>query len=342
MQEKIDWYQEVVDLEPSSKLFFPLAKMVSETDVPRAVETLQRGLERHPEFIEARFFFVELLHKHSEKDDYANRLKTQLSILSPMLTRYAGFWQAWGNSLSQANESPSDDKALAAAFLGAMCEKEGLSLSAIFAAGLQSLAGPQQVEQAPVEPQQAAPADAPAAAATAPADAPAAAATAPADVPTVAPTTQGKIEAPSISVVQPSIKVTPNKAIKPRVTIKAVERPAVVDSSAAKNQGAEECAADGEDSGDNISLRTRSMADVLAEQGDYNAALEIYDELIQGAEGAEEKQELQTRADNVRTMSSAPAESATAADVKMPSPGKERVISVLESLADRLENRVHS
>ena len=57
MMDKIEWYREVLELEPSSKLFFPLARLLVEDGQPEAaLETLRRGLERHPEFLEARLF----------------------------------------------------------------------------------------------------------------------------------------------------------------------------------------------------------------------------------------------------------------------------------------------
>ena len=46
MMDKIEWYREVLELEPSSKLFFPLARLLVEDGQPEAaLETLRRGLE---------------------------------------------------------------------------------------------------------------------------------------------------------------------------------------------------------------------------------------------------------------------------------------------------------
>ncbi len=106
-------------------------------------------------------------------------------------------------------------------------------------------------------------------------------------------------------------------------------------------------------------MRTRSMAEVLAEQGDFNAALEIYDELIQSTESADEKQDLLSRISTLRSMSgggsdhgariaakdvgsTSKTEIVETKDSKISSPGKERVISVLAKLADKLDSRVHS
>ena len=64
MTEKIEWYKEVLELEPNSKVFFPLARMLAnEGETEEAIEIIERGLVRHPEFLEARLYCIELLHK---------------------------------------------------------------------------------------------------------------------------------------------------------------------------------------------------------------------------------------------------------------------------------------
>lgn len=64
MTEKIDWYKEVLELEPNSKVFYPLSRLLAEAGrTDEAVDTLEQGLARHEEFLEARLFLVELLHQ---------------------------------------------------------------------------------------------------------------------------------------------------------------------------------------------------------------------------------------------------------------------------------------
>ncbi len=335
MQEKIDWYQEVIDLEPSSKLFFPLAKMLAGSDIPRAVDTLQRGLEKHPEFIEARFYFIELLHKNKETEDYAARLKTQLSMLSPMLMRYAGFWQAWGNSiLDESQDLSSDDRGLAVAFMAAMFEDESISLTDIFSAGLRTVLGKEanqvsgaQVNEIPVQE------------------------TEPLKGKDSDETSLESVPQEDLSVPQEDLNV-PQKDVNVAQKDIASVAASVVESIDAVAEESEE----------QFSLRTRSMAEVLAEQGDYTSALEIYRELVQAATTEEEKQDLLSRIVTLSGMSgghsghsdqgsriAAKAVSTSqvsgtieAKDGKVSSPGKERVISVLATLADRLESRAHS
>ena len=44
MSEKIEWYKEVLTLEPNSKLFFPLARMLAEEGL---IEKLVGNLPNH-------------------------------------------------------------------------------------------------------------------------------------------------------------------------------------------------------------------------------------------------------------------------------------------------------
>ena len=44
MMEKIEWYQEVLKLDPDSKVFFPLAKLLRDSQQPdKAIEVLRAG-----------------------------------------------------------------------------------------------------------------------------------------------------------------------------------------------------------------------------------------------------------------------------------------------------------
>ncbi len=138
---------------------------------------------------------------------------------------------------------------------------------------------------------------------------------------------------------------------KPRISLKVVnfssQSTAHESSESASDNDSDE-QIHSEESDEQFSLRTRSMAEVLAEQGDYVAALKIYSDLMHAAQTDEEKSDLQLRIATLSGLSDdasidkvntpiAPSEANVA---KAISPGKERVISVLESLADRLENRV--
>ena len=97
MSEKIEWYQEVLSLEPGSRVFFPLAKLFVENGQPEdAVKTLQQGLDRHPDFLEARMLLVELLTELEREDQVHEQLAR---VINP-LRDYPAFWRGWARSLS--------------------------------------------------------------------------------------------------------------------------------------------------------------------------------------------------------------------------------------------------
>ena len=103
MTEKIEWYKEVLELEPNSKVFFPLARLLAEAKrIDEAVEILEQGLARHEEFLEARLYLIELLHT-------ANKLEAcekQVGRLTKMFSTYAGFLQAWAACINAAGNAP--------------------------------------------------------------------------------------------------------------------------------------------------------------------------------------------------------------------------------------------
>ena len=247
MMDKIEWYREVLELEPSSKLFFPLARLLVEDGQPEAaLETLRRGLERHPEFLEARLFYIEQLYHHGQPEACV----AEVTELGQLFASYPGFWQAWAASKALADLAVMGPEAADAR------EHDAMAVPV-----MPSGAG-MTVEDA--------------------------------HVPFVA--AQGRREHP---LPQP--------------------------------------APDGP-----LSLRTRSMAEVLAEQGDLQGALDIYTELAAAAAGSPEQEVLQQRIAMLRTQ----LEGAAAEDLVPPSPdmaaGKDKLISMLEALAERVEARAQS
>lgn len=130
MTEKIEWYREVLELEPNSKVFLPLAKLlVEENGDSQAIDILQRGLDRHPDFLEARLFLIELLYKMGKNDECDAEVKK----LGKMFATYAGFWQAWAACLSGDNEQ---DTASMLRFLAATFLHGPLSLHDVLNRGL--------------------------------------------------------------------------------------------------------------------------------------------------------------------------------------------------------------
>ena len=254
MKQKIEWYREVLEIEPNSKIFFPLSRMLAKDGrAEEAIAVLRQGVGRHPDHIEARLFLVELLYSANR----AVELQQEVAVLSDMFKNYPGFWRAWGERLFDENESR--DAGLAAIFLAAFLQNMPVSWAGVIEHGLKSLVS-QDAPRPSVTPSESHPLTPLASQATM-AQASGSEERASASAPKITPVSSGNVD--------PSL-----------------------DDPAFTDDGADE-----DESEEPISLRTRSMADVLAEQGDIPGALDIYNELLAAASSEEEKKALQHRID---------------------------------------------
>ncbi|MEG6506828.1 tetratricopeptide repeat protein [Nitratidesulfovibrio sp. 1201_IL3209] len=290
MKAKIEWYQEVLELEPSSKVFFPLARLLAENGQPDdAIATLRQGLDRHPEFIEARLFLIELLHA-SHRDDLRDG---EVGKLARLLGAYPGFWDAWSACLAAGDKGR--DTALALAFLAASFRsgaQGALSWTSVIEHGLRAMLGGNGADPAPVF------------------------------TPT-APTV------PPVSPASPVSTAAPQAVSAPSAPAPAA--PVAPDAPDAQDEEEE-----------HFSLRTRSMAQVLAEQGDLKGALDIYEELLAAAGSDEERADIAGVIQELTNRLKSAGEGSQrqqAADEGQPLQGKHKLIHMLESLAERLEAR---
>ena len=379
MTEKIEWYKEVLELEPNSKVFFPLARLLAEAKrIDEAVDILEQGLARHEEFLEARLYLIELLHS-------ANKLEAcekQVGRLTKMFSTYAGFWQAWAACINAAGNAP--DTAAVLRFLALNFSKGPVSLHDVINQGLASMAGggveapapqPQATVVAPeasvapgaesatpvfaeAAPTVAADAEVLAGHALAEPAVVAAASVAAASVVAGVSTAYdaaSSLEAGDHEILHDSIDFDPDLAMADDDALPSEAEEGVSPMVA---RGADAYAAyaapvtqteavvveDADEAEERFSLRTRSMAEVLAEQGDIKGALDIYHELAAAAVHPEESADLRqriatltARLGNVQTVDAVqPAASAEQAS------GKDKLISMLEALAERVEARAHS
>ena len=61
MDEKIQWYEEIISSDPTSKIFFPLAQLYKQNgNWDKAVQILWDGLNKHPEHLEAKLLLSEI------------------------------------------------------------------------------------------------------------------------------------------------------------------------------------------------------------------------------------------------------------------------------------------
>lgn len=300
MKQKIEWYKEVLELEPGSRVFFPLARMQAEDrQTDAALATLRHGLGRNPEHLEARLLLIDLLFSQKQFDN----IWPEVDAVSQMLGGYPGFWTAWTERMSRNPQSR--DAALALNFLSASLRGQPISWSEVIERGLGQLLSGIQGASVPV-------------AHSAPVQ------------PAVA------FDLDEMSALAVGINAKPAADVgQPVADLDDLFADDKVDTPL-----------DTEEEEEQFSLKTRSMAEVLAEQGDYVGALDIYEELLKAAKTEEEKISLEDAiarlsADVSATTPAAPSDSS---EDKEPAPekqgkGKGRLLDVLELLADRLESK---
>lgn len=85
-------------------------------------------------------------------------------------------------------------------------------------------------------------------------------------------------------------------------------------------------------------VKTRTMADLLARHGDYSSALDIYAELLRLAATDGDKAALSARIDEIRSLMSAGTAPAKPEAAQQPK-SKAKLVSMLETLATRLDAR---
>lgn len=293
MKQKIEWYREVLELEPGSRVFFPLAKLLAaDGQTAEAVNTLRQGLLRHQDHVEARLLLVELLHLQSDEES----LCKEIERLGGLFSLYPGFWKAWSEVL--ACNPAFHDAALAMRFFSAALQGKSINWAGIIEQGLQAMMGEAASTFSPA----------------------------------LTPHYQAVSE-PAVSNIAggvPPFTDSPSQA----------SLPPLVSADADDNETAAQGGNDDDDTEEAFSLRTRSMAEVLAEQGDIAGALDIYHELVQNVSD-EEKNSLAARIEELSTRMNGSASAEDKSDAVAPAPGGEskRLVSLLESLAQRLEDR---
>ncbi len=360
--EKALWYQEVLSLDPASRIFLPYARLLAENGRrTEAVDILKAGLLRHPEFLEARLLLIDLLYASGQEKAAALEAA---SVLEP-LSRCSSLWKIWSSM-----PGIRADQAAMLLFFGATFREGGPGLTEVFEAGMNALCGkeehapaaqtqegPVSFEEAPTEHEAAMPSAAeepaaPGTVQTAPAAAVAAAISAPAGE--AAPSGTNEAALPQRSFVMDentpwySLDFVPEDddlpededdgpaplmPAPPSVSeLFFSEHPA----PSVQTEGGQEASApaahpvprsplEGKSS-----LRTRSMAHILEEQGALDEAADIYRELLNECTCEEERAELSARLESLSQRADAPLPQQPAAT---------GILDMLETLAVRLENK---
>ena len=343
MLSKIELYREVLEIEPNSKVFFPLARqLATEERRDEAVAVLTRGIGFHPDHLEAKFLLIELLSRQGREE----QAEDIFADVGSMLARYPSVWLLWSKTAAARSKDPS----LAMLFLAHYFQDQTLTWADVMERGLKSLtqAGPPpRAEDAAEPPAKELPLTA---------------------VPEARPEVRAEQPAPPASVVSPVAAISPAQAPEEPETPATARSEAREPADGPQLRGAREvlALADILDAPQEPversrtrpakareqAVRTKTMAAVLAGQGDTAGALEIYEDLLAVASDGPEREELAGLMAALSPAAAGPGPQETAApdhDGSLPREadatgpkGSARLASFLEALAGRLEARAGS
>ncbi|MBQ7739599.1 MAG: hypothetical protein IJT59_08125 [Desulfovibrionaceae bacterium] len=141
MVDKLKWYKEVLELDPNTTLFLNLALLQEESGaIDDAISTIRDGLKRHPNHMEARIYYCELLYKANLSQEFLSEMHN----LHEMFSRYVDFWRGWAAFMS--DEKNSSDAASILRFMAAYFRRGSISLSEVINRGLEVLSNEDQAK----------------------------------------------------------------------------------------------------------------------------------------------------------------------------------------------------
>ena len=89
MNDTLHLFDELLEHDSGSKIFFPLARLYrKQGHLLRAIEIVQKGIEHHPDYLEAQLYLIEL---QCEAGDTLAAENKASSVFSKLLS-YEKFW----------------------------------------------------------------------------------------------------------------------------------------------------------------------------------------------------------------------------------------------------------
>ncbi len=99
MKEKIRFYEEILRLEPESRLFYTLAKLyVSEQRYTEAIHLLRRGIEAHPSHFEAKLLLISTL---ASCGDRPGELAAEVQSVFQIIQKNASLWIIFSDVIAE-------------------------------------------------------------------------------------------------------------------------------------------------------------------------------------------------------------------------------------------------
>ena len=140
MTSKIELYREILEEDPASRVFFPLAKILAQNgEKEEAAAVLTKALGVHPEHLEARFFLVELLTQLGRGEEGT----AAFEALAPLFSKYPSVWSLWASKATGL----SRDAAVALRFVAQNLAGNKVSFFDLLEKGLAADAGAEPAER---------------------------------------------------------------------------------------------------------------------------------------------------------------------------------------------------
>lgn len=134
IQNNIDLLDELLDQDPGSTLFFPLAKLYRKHgDSAKAIEVIRKGITNHPQCLEAQLFLIDLLQEQQRHEEAATAAAAVFSQLQSSST----FWHALHNFFSQQQRY---DAAFAAFIFEQATQQEPIDFFSLLHGGVENYA----------------------------------------------------------------------------------------------------------------------------------------------------------------------------------------------------------
>lgn len=148
MNDTLHLFDELLEHDSGSKIFFPLARLYrKQGHTQRAIEIVQKGIEHHPDYLEAQLYLIELL---SEVGDTAAAENKAYAVFSKLLS-YEKFWVSLRGHYAKTHQA---DLALASFLIERSARDEDVDLLKVLNFGISHYAELISTESPGVEPEQ--------------------------------------------------------------------------------------------------------------------------------------------------------------------------------------------
>ena len=147
MNDTLALFDELLEHDSGSRIFFPLARLYRKQGYTRrAIEIVQRGIEHHPDYLEAQLYLIDLLCEAGDEAAATSRAQAVLAKLLP----YEKFWLRLREHYVRSSQP---DLAMAAFVLERNAHGESVDLGKLLTCGIGHYTEVLAVSDVPVEPE---------------------------------------------------------------------------------------------------------------------------------------------------------------------------------------------